>query len=123
MSAPAPMLSPTDGDVGAPAPLLSVRDLRKHFTLRGSWPWSKSRGVVKAVDGVSFDLAERETLALVGESGCGKTTTARLLLQLGEPSGGDVDFEGRDIWHLDRVGQRHSLQCTQSTPAGQEHRH
>jgi oligopeptide transport system ATP-binding protein len=90
----------------AAASLLSVKDLRQHFPLRGSWPWSKSRGVVKAVDGVSFDLGERETLALVGESGCGKTTTARLLLQLGEPTSGDVEFQGSGIWQLDRAAQR-----------------
>jgi oligopeptide transport system ATP-binding protein len=100
------LMPPVSASADSPASLLSVNELRKHFPLRGSWPWSKSRGVVKAVDGVSFDLAERETLALVGESGCGKTTTARLLLQLGEPTSGDVMFQGDGIWRLDRSAQR-----------------
>ena len=100
------LMPPVSASAASPASLLSVNELRKHFPLRGSWPWSKSRGVVKAVDGVSFDLAERETLALVGESGCGKTTTARLLLQLGEPTSGDVTFQGDGIWRLDRTAQR-----------------
>jgi oligopeptide/dipeptide ABC transporter ATP-binding protein len=104
-TAPSVVAPVNDAAVEAKA-LLSVRNLRKHFPLRGSWPWSKSRGVVKAVDGVSFDLAEQETLALVGESGCGKTTTARLLLQLGEPTSGDVLFQGSGIWQLDRSAQR-----------------
>ena len=103
----APLVIAPVNDAAAEAKsLLSVRDLRKHFPLRGSWPWSKSRGVVKAVDGVSFDLAEQETLAIVGESGCGKTTTARLILQLGEPTSGDVLFQGGGIWQLDRSAQR-----------------
>ncbi|MFD4351253.1 ABC transporter ATP-binding protein [Nocardia sp. NPDC058518] len=89
-----------------PPPLLSVRGLRKHFPLRGNWPWSGTRGAVHAVDDVSFDLAERETLAIVGESGCGKSTTARLLLQLGEPTEGDVLFRGQGIWTLDGDDQR-----------------
>lgn len=103
----APIVDSADSDTTPePRPLLSVRELCKHFPLRGSWPWSKSRGVVKAVDGVSFDLGAKETLALVGESGCGKTTTARLLLQLGEPTSGDVQFKGEGVWRLERSAQR-----------------
>jgi len=103
----APSAVSTESDAAAEPPaLLSVRNLRKHFPLRGSWPWSKSRGVVKAVDGVSFDLGEQQTLAIVGESGCGKSTTARLLLQLGEPTSGDVLFKGDGIWQLERSAQR-----------------
>ena len=128
------LMPPVSASAASPASLLSVNELRKHFPLRGSWPWSKSRGVVKAVDGVSFDLAERETLALVGESGCGKTTTARLLLQLGEPTSGDVTFQGDGIWRLDRTAQRtyrRSVQavfqdpdkCAQPAAPGQEDRH
>jgi oligopeptide transport system ATP-binding protein len=110
-----PSLIPPAGESAAALPsLLSVNDLRKHFPLRGSSPWSKSRGVVKAVDGVSFELGERETLALVGESGCGKTTTARLLLQLGEPTSGDVAFHGDRIWRLNREAQRRYRRSVQA---------
>ena len=70
-------------------PILSVRDLKKHFPLR--------RGVVHAVDGVSFDIGEGETLGLVGESGCGKSTTGRLVIRLIDPTDGSVRFRGRDI--------------------------
>ncbi len=69
--------------------LLQAENLTKHFRTRS--------GLVRAVDGVSFDLREGETLALVGESGCGKSTTARLVLRLIEPTAGTVQFEGRDI--------------------------
>ena len=70
-------------------PLLEAVGLAKHFRTRS--------GLVRAVDGVSFTLARGETLALVGESGCGKSTTARLVLRLIEPSAGTVRFEGQDI--------------------------
>ncbi len=69
--------------------LLEASDLAKHFRTRS--------GLVRAVDGVSFSLARGETLALVGESGCGKSTTARLVLRLIEPTSGSVRFEGQDI--------------------------
>ena len=69
--------------------LLTATDLTKHFRTRS--------GLVRAVDGVSFSLARGETLALVGESGCGKSTTARLVLRLIEPTAGRVEFEGQDI--------------------------
>ena len=66
-------------------PLLAVRDLRKHFPIRKGL-FSRVAGYVRAVDGVSFDLHQGETLGLVGESGCGKTTTGRCLLRLIEPT-------------------------------------
>src|SRR3954468_13002549 len=80
------------------AALLEVRDLCTQFATR--------RGVVRAVDGVSFSLTAGETLGVVGESGCGKSTMARCVARLLEPTGGAIFFEGRDITHLDRAAMR-----------------
>ena len=82
------------------APLLKVRDLQKHYSSPRKL-FSKPRPVVQAVDGVSFDLARGETLALVGESGCGKTTTAKSVLRLIEPTGGSVKLDGVELRDLD----------------------
>jgi oligopeptide transport system ATP-binding protein len=79
--------------------LLSVRDLRKFFSVR-SGAFSRQQGTVKAVDGVSFDLGHSKTLGLVGESGCGKSTTGRCVMRLIEPTSGVVEFEGRDVLTL-----------------------
>jgi len=87
-------------------PLLSVRDLSKHFPISGGPLGVRSMGSVKAVDGISFDLAAGETLALVGESGCGKSTTGRMLLRLIEPSAGRIDFDGTDLLGLGRSALR-----------------
>jgi len=76
--------------------LLSVRNLEKHYPVR-SGLLRRVTGHVKAVDGVSFDVREGETVGLVGESGCGKSTTATSLLRLEEPTGGEVYFDGEDI--------------------------
>ncbi|MDH5020138.1 ABC transporter ATP-binding protein [Halobacterium rubrum] len=76
--------------------ILSVRNLEKHYPVR-SGLLRRVTGHVKAVDGVSFDVHEGETVGLVGESGCGKSTTATSLLRLEEPTGGEVYFEGEDI--------------------------
>jgi oligopeptide/dipeptide ABC transporter ATP-binding protein len=77
-------------------PLLSVRDLKKHYPItRGLF--GRQVGAVRAVDGVSFDVAPGETLGLVGESGCGKTTTGRAILRLIEPTAGAVRFDGVDV--------------------------
>jgi len=76
--------------------ILSVRDLEKHYPVR-SGILRRVTGHVKAVDGVSFEVREGETVGLVGESGCGKSTTATSLLRLEEPTGGEVYFEGEDI--------------------------
>lgn len=81
------------------APLLQVRGLTKHFPIR-SGLLQRVTGAVKAVDDVSFDVARGETLALVGESGCGKTTTGRALLRLIEPTRGSVHFGGTDVMAL-----------------------
>jgi oligopeptide/dipeptide ABC transporter ATP-binding protein len=80
--------------------LLKVRDLTKYFEVKEPGIITRKVGEVKAVDGVSFDVHQGETLGLVGESGCGKSTTARLLLRLIEPTSGYVEFEGRDLVSL-----------------------
>ena len=82
------------------APLLEVRDLEKHFPIRRGIVIRRQTGAVRAVDGVSFAVAAGETLGLVGESGCGKSTTARLVTRLLEPTGGSIRYDGREITHL-----------------------
>ena len=83
-------------------PLIEVRDLVKHFPVRKGL-FAKQVGAVQAVDGVSFDVLEGETLGLVGESGCGKSTTARLLTRLIDPTSGTISFRGQDIASLSRA--------------------
>ncbi len=78
-----------------PAVLLEVRNLKKHFPIRRGW-FSRTVGYVKAVDGVSFFVREGETLGLVGESGCGKTTTGRLVLRAMAPTEGEIWFRDRE---------------------------
>src|ERR1700733_1550430 len=75
--------------------LLSVRDLRVHFPVGGGV--GRTPALVKAVDGVSFDVRRGETLGLVGESGCGKSTTGRAVLQLLRPTSGQIPFDGREL--------------------------
>ena len=82
-------------------PLLEVRELVKHFPIRRG-PFGRPAGQVRAVDGVSFEVRQGEVLGLVGESGCGKTTTGRCVLRLIEPTSGTVRFDGRDITRLSR---------------------
>lgn len=83
-------------DVMSKVPLLRVRELRKYFQPTKRW-FAAQPAPIRAVDGVSFDLAKGETLSLVGESGCGKTTTAKSILRLIEPSSGSVQLEGREL--------------------------
>jgi oligopeptide/dipeptide ABC transporter ATP-binding protein len=80
-------------------PLLEVKNLKKYFPVKGGI-FSKPIGYVYAVDGVSFHLNEGESLGLVGESGCGKSTTARAILRLIEPTEGEILFEGKDVCKL-----------------------
>ncbi|MCX2952077.1 ABC transporter ATP-binding protein [Lentzea sp. NEAU-D7] len=79
------------------APLLEVTDLVKEFPVRGKGIIPRNTGTVQAVSGVSFALQPGETLGLVGESGCGKSTTGRAILQLHKPTSGSVKFEGREL--------------------------
>ena len=81
------------------APVVEVSGLKKHFPVRKGLLQRKV-GEVRAVDGVAFAIAEGETLGLVGESGCGKSTVARLVLRLVEPTAGTIEVGGHDITHL-----------------------
>jgi oligopeptide/dipeptide ABC transporter ATP-binding protein len=78
-------------------PLLEVRDLVKHFPITRGIVFQRHIGAVKAVDGVSFDVNRGETLGIVGETGCGKSTTARLLVRLLDPTSGEVRLDGEDV--------------------------
>lgn len=82
------------------APLLSVKNLQKYFPTSKNIGLRKQKLQVKAVDGISFDLMKGETLGLVGESGCGKTTAGRTILKLIEPTAGEILFEGKNITKL-----------------------
>ena len=78
-------------------PLVEVRDLVKHFPLTRGIVFQRQVGAVQAVDGVSFDVQRGETLGIVGETGCGKSTTARLIMRLLEPTSGTIRFDGEDV--------------------------
>jgi oligopeptide transport system ATP-binding protein len=87
--------APAPRDAGAP--LLAVRNLKMHFPVSQGIVFQRQVGVVKAVDDVSFTVAKGETVGLVGESGCGKTTAGRCILQLAVPTSGQIIFEGHDL--------------------------
>ena len=93
--------------------VLEAAGLSKHFQARRGM-FGGSRGVVRAVDDVSFAIESGQTLGVVGESGCGKTTTAKLVLGLEEPTGGSIRFEGRDLQGLDAAGRRHYRKSVQA---------
>src|SRR3989442_5525290 len=84
----------------ATEPLIRVEDLTKHFPVTRGLLIARTTGQVKAVDGIRFTIGRQETLGLVGESGCGKTTTSRLLLRLERPTAGRVLLDGRDVHAL-----------------------
>jgi oligopeptide/dipeptide ABC transporter ATP-binding protein len=79
-------------------PILEVRGLVKHFQVGGGFAFGRQHATIRAVDDISFDLGRGETLGLVGESGCGKSTVARTLLRLEEPTAGKALFHGRDVF-------------------------
>jgi oligopeptide/dipeptide ABC transporter ATP-binding protein len=87
-------------------PLLEAVDLTKHFLVKRGL-FGGSHGAVRAVDGISFIVEKGKTLGVVGESGCGKTTTAKLVLGLEEPTAGILRFEGADLTTLDKAGRKH----------------
>ena len=106
--------APKDNDI-----ILEVQDLKMYFPVGSGFLSRKPTGYVKAVDGVSFTVKRGETLGLVGESGCGKTTTGRAILQLYKPTGGKVIFEGRELNNLsskEMRGMRREMQVIFQDP-------
>jgi len=93
--------------------VLEAEELSKHFQAKRGI-FGGNRGVVRAVDGISFAIERGRTLGAVGESGCGKTTTAKLVLGLEEPTGGAIRFEGKDLRELDSAGRRHYRKSVQA---------
>ena len=113
--------SPETTSQGQPdqQPLLEVRGLKKHFPVTKGLLFSRTTGYLQAVDGISFQVERGKTLGIVGESGCGKSTTAKLLLMLEEPTEGSILFEGEDIHHSNaaqRKDYRSSVQAVFQDP-------
>jgi oligopeptide transport system ATP-binding protein len=101
-----PIPSTSNGDAASAAPLLAVKDLVMHFPLTQGIIFQRKVGAVQAVDGISFEVRRGETLGLVGESGCGKSTTGRAILQLYKPTSGEVIFDGKDLTQLESGDMR-----------------
>ena len=95
-------------------PLLEVRNLEKYFPVTSGLIFKRTVAEVKAVDGVSFSIRRGETLGLVGESGCGKTTIGRCILKLEDPTGGQIRFAGEDINGLDQQGTKRFRRAVQA---------
>ncbi|MFF7342310.1 ABC transporter ATP-binding protein [Streptomyces antimycoticus] len=87
---------------GTPEPLLVTEKLTKHFPIMGGFPYRRKVGAVQAVDGIDLTVHAGESFGLVGESGCGKSTTGRLLARLLEPTAGKITYRGQDITHAGR---------------------
>ena len=105
--------APTAATPSFDGPLLTVTDLHMHFPVRKGILWEKTVGYVKAVDGVSFSIAEGKTLGLVGESGSGKSTTGYCILQLTKPTSGSIRFQGKELTQLEREDLRRTRQDMQ----------
>src|SRR5262249_46956280 len=99
LAGPAPRGGCPVTTAGRNGTLLEVKDLVKHYPVSAGF-FGREVGVVRAVDGVSFTIRQGETLGLVGESGCGKTTTGRCILQLERPTSGSIRFEGQELTTL-----------------------
>jgi peptide/nickel transport system ATP-binding protein/oligopeptide transport system ATP-binding protein len=104
----APLSQPSATEAASSDALMTVTGLTKHFPITRGIIFRHRVGLVRSVDDVSFEVARGETLGIVGESGCGKTTTARMLTRLIEPTAGQIVFDGRDITHL-RAGAMRPL--------------
>ena len=94
-------------------PVLEAAAITKHFSTRRGI-FTANSAMVRAVDGISFTVEEGKTLGVVGESGCGKTTTAKLVLGLEDPTGGTMRFEGKDLQTMDTAGRRHYRRSVQA---------
>lgn len=106
-------------DANTETPILRVSGLKKHFPITEGMLIQRTVATVKAVDGVSFEMMKGETLGLVGESGCGKTTTGRCILRLEEPTEGSIVFNGQDLTHMpsnDLIPLRQEIQVIFQDP-------